>query len=166
MLNKLDSYGTRDGTMRSERGFVKKDPGSDKPLLVVTGTFQYPDSDGELHEVAYIADEQGYRIVNKEELEKLHNELPNEILPTQKSAGAKSISSSAPTLTTAPLYAVSFLASSSSSSPPPTRSQITTETAIIKLKVKLADKQIVCPPGRCSGSRQSKVYKIKSLKIT
>lgn len=165
MLDKLDSYGTRDGAMRSERGFVKKEPGSDKPLLVVTGTFQYPDSDGELHEVAYIADEQGYRIVDKEEVEKLHNELPNEILPTQKSVeGAKSTSSSSPTSTTAPLYSVSFLVSSSL--PPTPRPAATTETAIIKLKVKPADKQIVCPPGRCSGLRQSKIYKIKTLKIT
>ncbi|XP_063379249.1 larval cuticle protein 1-like isoform X2 [Cydia fagiglandana] len=58
------SYETQDGIKKNEQGEVKTVNDEDnKPqqVVVVRGTYSYADNDGQLHNVNYVADENGFQ---------------------------------------------------------------------------------------------------------
>ncbi|XP_063621503.1 larval cuticle protein 1-like [Cydia splendana] len=58
------SYETQDGIKRTENGEVKTVNDEDnKPqqVVVVRGSYSYPDENGEQHNVNYVADENGFQ---------------------------------------------------------------------------------------------------------
>ncbi|XP_030385802.1 larval cuticle protein 65Ag1-like [Scaptodrosophila lebanonensis] len=50
---------TSDGTSKQEQGQLKSLPEGD--AIVVRGSFQYLDNEGQVHTTSYIADENGYQ---------------------------------------------------------------------------------------------------------
>uniref|UniRef100_A0AAG5DDS4 Uncharacterized protein n=1 Tax=Anopheles atroparvus TaxID=41427 RepID=A0AAG5DDS4_ANOAO len=56
------SYKTKDGQFREERGEINAETG----LLVVNGVYGFVGTDGQSYEYNYVADQEGYRIVEKE----------------------------------------------------------------------------------------------------
>ena len=52
-------YELSDGTSRSEQG-VLQNAGTENEFLLVTGTFQWTAPDGQVTQVSYTADENGY----------------------------------------------------------------------------------------------------------
>lgn len=56
------SFESKDGTQRSESGTLKTI--GDTNVIIVTGSYSFPGSDGKTYRVFYIADENGYRTMN------------------------------------------------------------------------------------------------------
>lgn len=60
ILITLYRYETRDGSSRSEHSEIKTDKDNNE-YIVIIGQYQYIDPDGVVHDVAYTADENGFK---------------------------------------------------------------------------------------------------------
>jgi len=56
------AYETSDGTSASQKGYLRPPPqGSDEPIQVLEGTFQFYSPEGETFKLDYLADENGFQ---------------------------------------------------------------------------------------------------------
>ncbi|XP_044752766.1 larval cuticle protein 1-like isoform X1 [Coccinella septempunctata] len=62
------SYSTSNGITRQENAFIIGDPNrinDDNQIIIVNGFYSYTDKDNNMYRVEYVADENGYRVLEK-----------------------------------------------------------------------------------------------------